>query len=257
MKRWLALLLLSLQVLFSSLASAAPQVPPKPTSGSIYVQDYANLLSAETKSTINAVSKDLDNKTKAQVVVVTVPSLDGQPIENYSLELFRAWGIGDKEKNNGVLLLVALKDRQSRIEVGYGLEGALPDGLTGRIQDQAMIPYFSTGNYDKGIMQGYANIASIVAKEYNVKLESKIQDAYQKNASAQTTEIPLWQKLIFIVGIAGLLLIDQLFFGGAILNFLIILFLRGGGRGGGGFGGGYGGGSGGGSGGGGGSSRRW
>ena len=251
MKRWLALLLLTCQFLFSSLADAESKIPPKPTSGSIYVQDFANLLSAETKSTINSVSKDLENKIKAQVVVVTVPSLDGQPIEDYSLELLRAWGIGDKEKNNGVLLLVALKDRQSRIEVGYGLEGALPDGLTGRIQDQAMIPYFSSGNYDKGIMQGYANIASIVAKEYNVKLESKIQDASQKGVSAQTAEMPLWQKLIFVVGIAGLLLIDQLFFGGAILHLLLILFLRGGGGRGG--GGGYGGGSGGG----GGSSRRW
>ena len=121
MKRWLALLLLLFQVCFSSLTFAEAKVPPKPTSGSIYVQDYANLLSTETKSTINAVSKDLESKTKAQVVVVTVPSLDGQPIEDYSLELLRTWGIGDKEKNNGVLLLVALKDSQSRIEVGYCL----------------------------------------------------------------------------------------------------------------------------------------
>ena len=253
MKRLLALLVLTFQVFFSSQADAESKIPPKPTNGSIYVQDYANLLSPETKATINAVSKDLDNKTKAQVVVVTIPSLEGKPIEDYSLELLRAWGIGDKEKNNGVLLLIALKDRQSRIEVGYGLEGALPDGLTGRIQDKAMIPYFSSGNYDKGIMQGYANIASIVAKEYNVKLEAKIQNASQKNSSAQTAEMPCWLRIIFIVGIAGLLLIDQLFFGGAILSFLIIMFLRGGGRGGGGFGGGYGGGSGGG----GGSSRRW
>ncbi len=252
MKRWLALLLLSLQVLFSSLASAAPQVPPKPTSGSIYVQDYANLLSSQTKATINSVSRDLDNKTKAQVVVVTVPSLNGQPIEDYSLELLRTWGIGDKEKNNGVLILVALNDRQSRIEVGYGLEGALPDGLTGRIQDQAMIPSFSSGNYDQGIMQGYANVANIVAKEYNVKLESKIQSTVtQKNGTAQTAAMPIWQKMLLFIGLAGLLLIDQLFFGGAILHLLLLLFLRGGGRGGG--GGGFGGGSGGG----GGSSRRW
>lgn len=252
MKRWLALLLLSLQVLFSSLASAAPQVPPKPTSGSIYVQDYANLLSSQTKATINSVSRDLDSKTKAQVVVVTVPSLNGQPIEDYSLELLRTWGIGDKEKNNGVLILVALNDRQSRIEVGYGLEGALPDGLTGRIQDQAMIPSFSSGNYDQGILQGYASVANIVAKEYNVKLESKIQGtAAQKNGAAGVAEMPLWQKMLLFGGLAGLLLIDQLFFGGAILHLLLLLFLRGGGRGGG--GGGFGGGSGGG----GGSSRRW
>ena len=251
MKRWLALLLLSLQVLFSSLASAAPQVPPKPTSGSIYVQDYANLLSSQTKATINSVSRDLDSKTKAQVVVVTVPSLNGQPIEDYSLELLRTWGIGDKEKNNGVLILVALNDRQSRIEVGYGLEGALPDGLTGRIQDQAMIPSFSSGNYDQGIMQGYANVANIVATEYNVKLESKIQSTAAQKNGTQTAEMPTWQKMLLFIGLAGLLLIDHLFFGGAILHLLLLLFLRGGGRGGG--GGGFGGGSGGG----GGSSRRW
>ena len=252
MKRWLALLLLALQITFVSVAAAAPQVPAKPTSGSIYVQDYANLLSAQSKATINSVGKELETKTTAQIVVVTVPSLDGQPIEDYSLELFRSWGIGNKEKNNGVLLLVALKDRQSRIEVGYGLEGPLPDGLTGRIQDEAMIPYFSSGNYDKGIIQGYANIASIVAKEYNVKLENKIQNVSPPNAKGQAAEIPLWQKLLLFGGFAGLLIVDQIFFGGAILHLLLILFLRGGGRGGGG-GGGFGGGSGGG----GGSSRRW
>lgn len=251
MKRWLTLLLLSLQVLFSSLVGAAPQVPPKPTSGSIYVQDYANLLSSQTKATINSVSRDLDSKTKAQVVVVTVPSLNGQPIEDYSLELLRTWGIGDKEKNNGVLILVALNDRQSRIEVGYGLEGALPDGLTGRIQDQAMIPSFSSGNYDQGIMQGYANVANIVAKEYNVKLENKIQSTVAQKNGAQTSQMATWQKMLLFVGLAGLLLIDHLFFGGAILHLLLLLFLRGGGRGGG--GGGFGGGSGGG----GGSGRRW
>lgn len=249
MKRWLAFLLLTLHIFFSSTADAETKIPPKPTSGSIYVQDYANLLSQETKSTINAVSKDLDSKTQAQVVVVTVPSLDGQPIEDYALELFRVWGIGDKEKNNGVLILVASKDRQSRIEVGYGLEGALPDGLTGRIQDQSMIPYFSSGNYDKGIKQGYANITGIVAKEYNVKLDAKISDASQQSTSSPTSDMPLWQKLVFFVGLAGLLIIDQLFFGGAILHLLLILFLRGGRGGGGGFGGG--------SSGGGGSSRRW
>ena len=250
MKKFLLLLLAVWQLVSCQpLAQAASQIPAKPTNN-IYVQDYSKVLSANTKATIMAYSQAIAARTKAQLVVVTIPTLNGDALEDYATSLYRSWGIGDKEKNNGVLLLVALKDRQSRIEVGYGLEGALPDGLTGRIQDQAMIPYFSSGNYDKGIMQGYANIASIVAKEYNVKLESKIQDASQKGVSAQTAEMPLWQKLIFVVGIAGLLLIDQLFFGGAILHLLLILFLRGGGRGG---GGGFGGGSGGG----GGSSRRW
>ena len=260
MKRWLALLLLTCQFLFSSLADAESKIPPKPTSGSIYVQDFANLLSAETKSTINSVSKDLENKTKAQVVVVTVPSLDGQPIEDYSLELLRAWGIGDKEKNNGVLLLVVTKDKKSRIEVGYGLEGALPDGLTGRIQDQYMIPSFKQGNYDKGILNGYSALVGTVLKEYKIDPQSlnvqALPQASQDN-SAQEDGSSMVFNIALIVGFIILLIVDQLLFGGAILRFLFYAFLfRGGGRGGGGFGGG-GGSYGGGSSGGGGSSRNW
>ena len=89
---------------------------------------------------ILAYSSALAKRTKTQVVVLTVPTLDGESIEDYGLSVLREWGIGDKKENNGVLLLVATKDRKSRIEVGYGLEGVLPDGLTGRIQDQYMLP---------------------------------------------------------------------------------------------------------------------
>ena len=77
---------------------------------------------------------ELDNKTTAQLTVLTINTLDGEPIEDYALEVLRQWGIGSKEQNNGALIVVAVKDRRSRIEVGYGLEGSLPDGLTGRIQ---------------------------------------------------------------------------------------------------------------------------
>jgi uncharacterized membrane protein YgcG len=100
--------------------------------------------------------------------VLTVPSLKGQSLEDYSLTVLRQWGIGDQEKNNGVLLLVAVQDRKSRIEVGYGLEGALPDGLTGRIQDQYMLPYFRSNDYDKGILNGYSALLQTVLKEYNL-----------------------------------------------------------------------------------------
>lgn len=94
-------------------------------SSGIYVQDYAGVLSPQTRQALNA-SDDLDNKTTAQVAVVTVKTLDGQPIDEYGLTLLRQWGLGNKEKNNGALILVAVDDRQSRIEVGYGLEGVLP-----------------------------------------------------------------------------------------------------------------------------------
>ena len=85
----------------------------------------------------------------------------------YSTNLFRQFGIGDKEKNNGLLILIALEERKSRIEVGYGLEGVLPDGKTGRIQDEYMIPYFKDNNFDEGILNGYKALFKEVANEYN------------------------------------------------------------------------------------------
>ncbi len=150
-------------------ALAAPSIPARPTAN-IYVQDYAKIITPETERQIQSIGKSLANKTKAQLVVVTVPSLEGAAIGDYALALFRSWGIGDKQKNNGVLLLVALKERKSRIEVGYGLEGALPDAKTGRIQDEYMIPYFKQGNYDKGILNAYSVLVNEVANEYKVTI---------------------------------------------------------------------------------------
>ena len=236
MKRWLVLLMLLIQAVFAVGAEAAIQVPPKPSvSSGIYVQDYAGVLSPQTRQALNAIGQDLDNKTTAQVAVVTVKTLDGQPIDEYGLTLLRQWGLGNKEKNNGALILVAVDDRQSRIEVGYGLEGVLPDGLTGRIQDQQMLPYFKQGQYEKGIVQGYLTVATTVAKSYDVKLEG-----VRYNGGAQQG-----------TGLIVLVIVDHMFFGGIITQFILLALLRGGGRGGG--GGGFGGGSGGG----GGSSRRW
>lgn len=147
------------------------QIPPKPSASSgIYVQDYAGVLSAPARSYLQNLGRQLEQKTTAQLVVVTVKSLKGAPLEDYSLKLLRDWGIGQKEKNNGVLLLVSTGDRKSRVEVGYGLEGALTDSLTGQIQDQYMIPYFRKGTYEPGIAYGYEALALRIAKEYNVQL---------------------------------------------------------------------------------------
>ncbi len=132
-----------------------------------YINDYANILSEETEEYIQTNSVSLANATTAQIVVVTVPSLNGVSLEEYSTNLFRQFGIGDKEKNNGLLILIALEERKSRIEVGYGLEGVLPDGKTGRIQDEYMIPYFKDNNFDEGILNGYKALFKEVANEYN------------------------------------------------------------------------------------------
>ena len=147
------------------------KVPPKPTASSgIYVQDYAGVISAPVQNYLQQLGRQLDQKTTAQLVVVTVKSLNGAPLEDYSLKLLRDWGIGNKEKNNGVLMLISTGDRKSRIEVGYGLEGALKDSLTGQIQDQYMIPHFRKGTFEAGIAYGYEALALRIAKEYNVQL---------------------------------------------------------------------------------------
>ena len=147
------------------------QVPPKPSASSgIYVQDYAGVISVPVQGYLQDLGRQLDQKTTAQLVVVTVKSLNGAPLEDYSLKLLRDWGIGNKEKNNGVLILVSTGDRKSRIEVGYGLEGKLTDSYTGKIQDQYMVPYFRKGTYEEGIAKGYEVLAQSIAREYNVQL---------------------------------------------------------------------------------------
>lgn len=251
MKRFLIYLVLLLQTFFAATALAGPNIPPRPTAaGGIYVQDYAGVISQADKQKILRIGQDLDNKTTAQAAVLTVKTLDGYPIEDYALEVLRQWGIGSKAKNNGVLILIATNDRQSRIEVGYGLEGILPDGLTGRIQDQYMLPYFRQGDYSKGILQGYAATTAAIAKSEGVQLTGVKYTGGAANARPKQNSLGI-SDLLLALGVIALLIIDNLFLGGFITNMLLFALLRGGGRGGG--GGGFGGGSGGG----GGSSRRW
>ncbi len=248
---WLVLGLYLLLVTVT-VAWAQSQIPPAPTQ-SIYVQDQAGVLDNETKKRINSLGSRLAVKTKAQIVVLTVKSLEGFPLEEYSLGVLRQWKIGDKELNNGVLMLVAVNDRQSRIEVGYGLEGALNDAKTGSIQDKYMIPYFANGDYNNGVWNGYQALVSIAAKEYNADISTDAKPAKTHSAVSQSwwDTLPWWAQLAITAGLLGLLIFDWLFLGGSITYLLLsLLRFRGGGGGG---GGGYGGGSGGG----GGSSRKW
>lgn len=256
MKKWLAWLLLIFYTALGSVAWAEPAIPPAPTS-SIYVQDYAGVLTPDTKKRINDLGSKLAARTKAQIVVVTVQTLGDTPLEEYALATLRQWGIGDKTLNNGVLMLVAVSDRKSRIEVGYGLEGALPDGKTGQIQDENMLPYFRQNDYDKGIMNGYLALAGVVAKEYNLELKTDAKQAAKPQTNSGPSwwdTLPWWMQMLVMAGALLLFIIDWVFFGGSITWFLLsILRFRGGGGGGGGGRGGYGGGSGGG----GGSNRGW
>ena len=136
-----------------------------------YVVDTAGMVAAEDAAQITKIGAELRAKTKAEIVVVTVATLGGTDIESYANELFRSWGIGDARLNNGVLLLIAKDDRAFRIEVGYGLEGAITDGYAGSVLD-AMKGEFRKENYSPAILTAYVTLAQKAAAEYGVALES-------------------------------------------------------------------------------------
>lgn len=116
-----------------------------------YVVDQAGLLQPASREKLESFLAELDRSDSTQIAVLTIPSLEGESLEDYSLRVATAWGIGRKDHDNGALLLVAHQDRRLRIEVGYGLEGQLTDLLTGRIIDNTIALYFSQGNFDEGI----------------------------------------------------------------------------------------------------------
>lgn len=149
---------------------------PKPTN-EFYVNDFANVLDGETEKHIVNVSSQIAKETGAQIVVVTVETLEGMEDEQYALALGREWGVGDEEKDNGVILLLSMAERSLRIEVGYGLEGALPDGKCGRIMDEYIIPYFSDDSYSFGIKTGFDQIAYEVCKEYAINVPDGVSAA--------------------------------------------------------------------------------
>ncbi len=250
---WLLALIIAGFVWGPFSALAAVTVPdPEP---SLYVLDQAGVMSSETKTMIIKTSQELAQQTKAQVAVVTLKSLNGQTKEDVALEIGRKWQLGDKQLNNGVVILVVPPERAVRIEVGYGLEGALPDGKVGRILDEYMLPAFQANNFDQGLVNGYSVVVAEVAKEYGVSLSTQPsgQTLPVEPASKKT---PTWLTILGAIGLIFLLWLDNRFLNGFLFGMLLSMFLRGGGRGG---GGGFGGGSsgGGGSFGGGGSGRNW
>ena len=152
-----------------------------------YVNDFAGIISAENKNNLNFYLKELDKKTGAEIAVVTVASLKDNAIEDVSLEIGRKWGVGKKGKDNGVVILVATGDKKMRIEVGYGLEGIIPDGKSGRIRDDYMIPFFKQGDMEKGIVNGTMAVASVIAKSYRVEMPADFNSSVADLASSSST----------------------------------------------------------------------
>jgi len=201
-------------LVFAASCGYAEEKFPKPRG---FVSDFANILPEKANVELNALFSDLEAKTTAEIAVVTVDSTSPLDIETYAVELFQKWGIGKKGKDNGVLLLVAVKDRKVRIEVGYGLEGAIPDALSERIISTKIIPFFKKGDYVNGILNGSLAVAQLTAKEYNVKLSSlkQIQAVSPpKPAPAFAGFLKIFLMLIFIFGFRFSFLFLPLMFGG-------------------------------------------
>jgi uncharacterized protein len=129
------------------------------------VVDKANVISPEQRASLEGKLKALEDKSGIQLVVATVSSLDGQEIEPYANQLFRAWKIGEEKKNNGVLFLVAPKEHRVRIEVGYGLEGTLTDATSKIIIANAVAPRFKSGDFDGGVSRGVDDVIATLTTD--------------------------------------------------------------------------------------------
>lgn len=137
-----------------------------PARSNTIVTDLAGVLNDREKSSLENKLVAFNDSTSTQIAVITLRSTGGYEIADYSVQLFNRWKIGQENKNNGVLVLVATEDRKVWITTGYGIEGVLPDALTKRIVERAMVPAFRTGNYFEGLDEGTNSIMSIVKGEY-------------------------------------------------------------------------------------------
>jgi uncharacterized protein len=225
--------------------------------GDIYVQDFAQVLTESERAEIRSIGRALEDKTTAQVAVLTVDTTGDQPIQEFSNAAFRQYGIGSQSSDNGVLIVLAMTDRKVWIEVGYGLEGRLPDGKVGQILDQYTVPYLKNQQPHLAIDQTYKIITKEVLNEYGFEENQLVigpsPSLPQTPQPADGTGIPSWLLIIIVVVV---LFLDFKFFGGFLTQMLLSILLRTGGRGGGTGGGGFRGG-GGGSSGGGGAGRGW
>jgi uncharacterized protein len=219
-----------------------------------YVNDFAHILSSSDVDRLTGLITELERKTGSEIAIVTVESVPEGDIESYAVDLFEAWGIGKKGEDNGLLILVAVRQRLIRIEVGYGLEGTITDGLAGEVIRQKIAPSFTEGNFGEGLFQGTATLANLIAIGKGVELSTLSSLSRENYEVAQEKKS---QQKTILLNLLYLFLI--LFFLGGRFFFLPWLFFMGGGfwdRGRGGFGGGFGG-FGGGMSGGGGATGRW
>jgi uncharacterized protein len=184
-------------LIFAFCACLVPPAAARAQSGfpapSGYVNDFARVLDSGSREELETLLRNTEQKTSAEVVVVTVTSLNGMSVEEYANRLFQQWGIGKKRQDNGVLILVAPSQREMRIEVGYGLEGVLPDGLAGEIIRSQFLPRFRSGDFAGGIKDGSRRIVMLVEAHHVLTPEER-ENLQRSNSD----DAPAWILLPFL-----------------------------------------------------------
>ncbi len=160
--------------------------------GDIYVQDFANVLNEQEKAELKSLGRTIEDQTTAQIAVLTVDTIGERPIEEFANEAFRKYGIGSAAEDNGVMLVLSLNERKVWIEVGYGLEGRIPDGKAGRILDEYTVPFLQKQQANRAIIETYKVLANEVLAEYG---QEGLQGTVDKGQPVPVDEglgIPSW-----------------------------------------------------------------
>lgn len=196
MKKWLRL-----GVAMAVAGSAGWAVDWKTLQPQGYISDFAGVVDASAKARMETYCAEVEQSTGAQMALVTISSLEGEPIEAVARSIFRAWGVGRKGKNDGILLLIAVGDRRTRLEVGYGLEPIVPDGLAGAILGE-MRPALRKGDYGDALMAAAQTIGGAVAQARHVTIQAQLPRRVRPHAG---DSIP-WPLIIGGVLLAGWLM---------------------------------------------------
>ena len=189
-------------VLFAALGLAAVEAAPNFPKLTGRVVDAAYILSPVTQADLERKLADLEQRSGIQLVVATVPSLDGEEIEPYANALFREWKLGEAKKNNGVLLIVAPNEHRVRIEVGYGLEGTLTDAISKLVIANAIAPRFKAGDFDGGVTRGVEDIVTTLttdSAEWQKKADFRAEDNSSTIDAIAPILLIIFFSLVFVI----------------------------------------------------------
>ena len=192
----LLLILFSIIGITSGCSSISENISVPEVKKDVFVYDQDNIINDETEKDLNSMLVDLEEKTEVEFVVISITSLNGYSIEEYSNEVFNQLGIGKKDTDNGLLLLFSRSDSKVRIEVGRGLEGILNDSKCGRILDDYFVPYRDNDKYTKATKLTTEALLNVLADEYNVSIKG-----LTTNNTPNKTDSENLLPIIFILGI--------------------------------------------------------